>query len=146
MNVSCLLISQLHHLVTTFGYIHFILKFNFPYRFWSALKHFKLKSKHLSKCDSTFSDVACKEELKNELKILKPSTIVLILKTENCMVNFFQDMILKHFSTHPLKAYKNSNQKHGLNIIGDVNYILKTLDDQKDLVSSQYPRDNLPKG
>ena len=89
--------------------------------------------------------MACKEELKNELKILKPSTIVLILKTENCMVNFFQDMILKHFSTHPLKAYKNSNQKHGLNIIGDVNYILKTLDDQKDLVSSQYPRDNLPK-
>ena len=90
--------------------------------------------------------MACKEELKNELKILKPSTIVLILKTENCMVNFFQDMILKHFSTHPLKAYKNSNQKHGLNLIGDVNYILKTLDDQKDLVSSQYPRDNLPKG
>ena len=90
--------------------------------------------------------MACKEELKNELKILKPSTIVLILKTDNCMVNFFQDMILKHFSTHPLKAYKNSNQKHGLNIIGDVNYILKTLDDQKDLVSSQYPRDNLPKG
>ena len=53
------------------------------------------------------------------------------------MVNFFQDMILKYFSTHPLKAYKNSNQKHGLNIIGDVNYIIKSLDDvQKfDLVS-----------
>ena len=109
----------------------------FSYRFWSSLKHFKLKSKHLSKCDSTFSDVSCKEELKNELKTLKSSTIVLILKTENCMVNFFQDMILKYFSTHPLKAYKNSNQKHGLNIIGDVNYILKSLDDvQKfDLVS-----------
>ena len=81
--------------------------------------------------------MSCKEELKNELKTLKSSTIVLILKTENCMVNFFQDMILKYFSTHPLKAYKNSNQKHGLNIIGDISYILKSLDDvQKfDLVS-----------
>ena len=100
-------------------------------RFTSSLQHFKLSTKHLSVCDTKFS-LECQEELRNELKKLKslPTTIVLILNSDHCMVNFFQDMILKHFSKNPLKAYKNTNDKHhGWNLMGDAAYVLKNLDD-----------------
>ena len=98
-------------------------------RFTSSLQHFKLSTKHLSVCDKKFS-LECQEELRNELKKLKSlPTIVLILNSDHCMVNFFQDMILKHFSKNPLKAYRNTNDKHGWNLVGDAAYVLKNLDD-----------------